>query len=219
MLFFDLDGTLLDSNGIWLDIDLAFLGRHGITPVPEDYTWYVTHHSAPDSAQYTQRRFGLPETPEEILAAWRDMAREAYAGRLELKPGARSFLERCRTAGLPMAVLTSCIPELCRAALEHHNIAECFQGVVYAQETGMEKGNPDLYRLAARRWNQNPEDCVLFEDAPGYCNAARTAGFFVVGVQDSLYAGREEELKALCHGWVENFRLLPEAVEHRLFRS
>ena len=27
MVFFDLDGTLLDSNGIWLDIDIAFLGR------------------------------------------------------------------------------------------------------------------------------------------------------------------------------------------------
>ena len=26
MVFFDLDGTLLDSNGIWLDIDIAFLG-------------------------------------------------------------------------------------------------------------------------------------------------------------------------------------------------
>ena len=46
MYFFDLDGTLLDSNGIWLDIDIEFLGRRGISPVPEDYTDYVTHHSA-----------------------------------------------------------------------------------------------------------------------------------------------------------------------------
>ena len=38
MYFFDLDGTLLDSNGIWLDIDIEFLGRRGISPVPEDYT-------------------------------------------------------------------------------------------------------------------------------------------------------------------------------------
>ncbi len=34
MYFFDLDGTLLDSNGIWLDIDIEFLGRRGISPVP-----------------------------------------------------------------------------------------------------------------------------------------------------------------------------------------
>ena len=41
MLFFDLDGTLLDSNGVWLDIDVEFLGRQGISPVPADYTDYV----------------------------------------------------------------------------------------------------------------------------------------------------------------------------------
>ena len=35
---FDLDGTLLDSNGVWLDIDVEFLGRFGIGSVPEDYT-------------------------------------------------------------------------------------------------------------------------------------------------------------------------------------
>ena len=96
MIFFDLDGTLLDSNGVWLDIDVAFLGRHGISPVPEDYTWYVTRHGAPDAARYTRERFGLRETEEEILAAWRDMAQEAYAAQLELKPGVRELLERCR---------------------------------------------------------------------------------------------------------------------------
>ena len=158
MVFFDLDGTLLDSNGIWLDIDIAFLGRHGISPVPEDYTWYVTHHSAPDSARYTRERFGLAETAEEIQGAWLDMAREAYAGQLALKPGVRAFLERCREHGVPMAVLTSCIPELCRAALAHHRILDWFQGVVYAQETGIGKGEPELYRLAAERWGREPEE-------------------------------------------------------------
>ena len=34
MKLFDLDGTLIDSNGIWGDVDLRFLGRHGLTPTP-----------------------------------------------------------------------------------------------------------------------------------------------------------------------------------------
>ena len=142
MLFFDLDGTLLDSNGIWLDIDIEFLGRHGIAPVPEDYTEYVTHHSPLDAARYTRTRFGLSETAEEIRQTWLQMARAAYAGKLELKPGARALLERCRRRGWDMAVLTSCMPELCRAALERHGIADWFRGVVTTQETGLEKRDP-----------------------------------------------------------------------------
>ena len=178
MLFFDLDGTLLDSNGIWLDIDIEFLGRHGIAPVPEDYTEYVTHHSPLDAARYTRTRFGLSETAEEIRQTWLQMARAAYAGKLELKPGARALLERCRRRGWDMAVLTSCMPELCRAALERHGIADWFRGVVTTQETGLEKRDPALYRLAAAQWGVPPKDCVLFEDSPGYCAAAGEAGFY-----------------------------------------
>ena len=134
MYFFDLDGTLLDSNGVWLDIDVEFLGRFGIGSVPEDYTDYVTHHGFDDSARYTRDYFRLPLTPEEIMSAWREMARSAYAGQLELKPGARGFLERARASGIPRALLTSCIPSLCSAALEHHRLLPLLDRVFTAAE-------------------------------------------------------------------------------------
>ena len=74
MYFFDLDGTLLDSNSIWLEIDIRFLGLHGIAPVPEDYTDYVTHHAFADAAEYTRQYFGLPLSAGEIVAAWHELA-------------------------------------------------------------------------------------------------------------------------------------------------
>ena len=46
MKLFDLDGTLIDSNGIWVDVDLRFLGRHGLTPT-EEYTYAVGHSIFP----------------------------------------------------------------------------------------------------------------------------------------------------------------------------
>ena len=30
VLFFDLDGTLIDSNGVWKEVDRAFLARRGL---------------------------------------------------------------------------------------------------------------------------------------------------------------------------------------------
>ena len=137
--FFDLDGTLLDSNGIWLDIDVEFLRRHGVDPVPEDYTDYVTHHPIHDSAEYTRRYFHLSLTAEEIVAAWRDMAHLAYARQLELKPGARAFLERAVGAGRRCALLTSCMPDLCRAALDCHRLSPLLERVFTTAELGLEK--------------------------------------------------------------------------------
>ena len=198
MYLFDLDGTLLDSNGVWLDIDLEFLGRRGI-PVTQDYTDYVTHHSAPQAALYTRERYHLPESPQEIMDAWADMAREAYAHRLPLKPGARSFLLRCRREGRRMALLTSCIPQLCRSALAHHGLEDLFEAVFTTGELGMEKRYSDTYRQVALRCGVDPEECTFFDDSPVYLSAAREAGMTTVGVYDPLFNGRAQEIRQACH--------------------
>ena len=116
-----------------------------------------------------------------------------------------------------MAVLTSCIPELCRAALSRHGVLDWFQGLVFTQDAGLEKGDPALYRWAAERFRTAPQACILLEDSPGYCAAAQAAGFFVAGVRDPLYAGRKREVQAACHSWVEDLRRLPPELEERLF--
>ena len=217
MLFFDLDGTLLDSNGVWRDIEVEFVGRQGISPVPADYTDYVAHHSAPDAARYTRERFGLPHSPQAILDAWLELAREAYAHTLPLKPGAKELLLRCHGAGERMAVLTSCMPPLCRAALERHGLLPLLEGVLTTKELGLEKRDPALYRRAAERFGARAADCLIFEDAPDYCAAARQAGWTVAGVRDALFQGREAELQGICHYWVDTFQALPPALERRIF--
>lgn len=217
MFFFDLDGTLLDSTHVWMDIDLAFLGQHGISPVPADYTDYVSHHSAPESARYTKERYHLSETPQEIMAAWEEMARIAYGQTLELKPGAKDFLEDCARRKIRMGVLTSCFPHLCRAALKHHGISHLFEVVLTTNETGLDKSDGGLYRLALEQCGVRAEECTLFEDSPGYCTAAKQVGFHIVGIRDKMFVSRQEELKSLCAPdcYLDNFLgVTPEQFLH-----
>ena len=198
MYFFDLDGTLLDSNGIWLDIDMDFLSQHGIAPVPPDYTDYVTHHNFEDSAQYTRACFGLDMTPEEIVAAWQDMARDAYTRQLDLKDHARDFLVRANAAGIRCSLLTSCIPTLCHGALTHHRLYSLLEQVFTTADLGLEKRDPKLYRRVAELCGERPEDCILFDDSPVYCAAAKKAGWQVYGMADPVFADRADEMAALC---------------------
>ena len=198
MYFFDLDGTLLDSNGIWLDIDMEFLGRHGISPVPPDYTDFVTHNSFGASAQYTKKRFDLSLSPEEIVACWQDMALEHYANHLSLKPGTLELLESIHRKGESLSIVTSCMPHLCSAALARHGIAHLFHSIHYSHLIDMEKSDPELFRQVARLEGLAPHECILFDDSPDYCAAAKQAGWQVVGVRDSLFDDRAEELQDLC---------------------
>lgn len=206
MLFFDLDGTLIDSNGIWEEIDRRFLLRHGLTPT-EEYVHTVGHSIFPLAAQFTRDYFHLALTAREIMDEWLEGAGEAYA-QVELKPGAAAFLELCRAAGKPMALLTACVPELCRIALARHGLEPYFKTLLFVQEMGLEKRNPEVYRRAAARLAVPPQACTLYEDAPHNCAAARSVGMRVVGVYDRFYAKYEGEMRRVCDRYLTDFREL-----------
>ena len=203
MLFFDLDGTLIDSNGIWKDVDRTFLARRGL-PYTQAYYEGVAHTIFPLAAQFTREFCGLRESCEEIMAEWMDLAEGLYA-RVEWKPGVRAYLDQCRRDGLPMAVVTSSVPEHCRTALSHLGLETFFEDVIFAQELGLEKKNPALWRAAAQRRGVPVRDCTVFDDSLSACQGARSAGARTVGVYDPYFAQDEAAMRALCDAYIRSF--------------
>lgn len=187
MIFLDLDGTLIDSNGVWLQVDHDFLGRRGLQ-VTEKYTHVVSHSIFPVAARFTKDYYQLPDSPQSIMEEWQAMAWEAYAKTIPLKPGAQALLDKLRAEGRPMALLTAGLPALAMAAVEHHGLGAYLQDFFFAQDVGLEKRDPQVYRLAAERFGVPCESCVLLEDAPHNCAAAKSVGFRVIGVYDDFYA-------------------------------
>ena len=103
---FDLDGTLLDSMGVWHQIDVDFLAKRGFA-VPEDYQKAITPMGAYQAAVYTIERFALNEKPEDLVQEWLDMAYEAYSQRLLLKPYAYEYVSKLYEDGRKLAIATS----------------------------------------------------------------------------------------------------------------
>ncbi len=213
MIFFDLDGTLIDSNGVWLQVDHTFLGRRGLEISPE-YTYTVGHSIFPVAAQFTKEYYHLADSPEDIMAEWRALAYDAYAHTIPLKPGARELLDKLRVQGTDMALLTAGLPELAKAAVTRHGLEVYFQGLFFAHDVGLEKKNPEVYRIAAKEYGVFPADCVLVEDAPHNCAAARSAGFRVVGIYDDFYA-KQWELVVENSDW--SVKSLDELLAKNLF--
>ena len=95
---FDMDGTLLDSMWVWKQIDIDFLGKRGFE-VPDDYLEMITPMGYQRAAEYTIARFGLDEKPEDLIEEWYQMAAEAYAERVMLKPHVKEYLEALKQSG------------------------------------------------------------------------------------------------------------------------
>ncbi|WP_283608936.1 HAD family hydrolase [Faecalispora anaeroviscerum] len=206
---FDLDGTLLDSMGVWAQIDRDSLGRRGI-PVPEDYAKAVALLGFWASAEYTIRRFQLPDTPQQLTEEWNRMAQDAYRFRVELKPGAKEYLSYLREQGVPLAVATSSYRELFVPTLERHGILDWFDAVVTVSEVSRGKGFPDIYEEAARRMERRPQECAVFEDLPGALRGARDGGFYTVGVYDPHSKEEETLMRQMSDRYIRDFRELLE---------
>ena len=215
MYFFDMDGTLTDSNGVWKTVDREFLARRGL-PYTHAYYEGVAHTILPLAAKFTREFCRLPESCEEIMAEWMELAKDAYA-HVPVKPGVRAYLKQCRAEGRRMAVVTSSVPEHCRTALGRLGLEKYFEGVTFAHDLGLEKRNPDIWLEAARAAGVRPEDCTVFDDSLSACKGARAARMRVVGVYDSLFAQDERAMRSFCDVYIKSFEelLLPERKERR----
>ena len=204
MYLFDLDGTLIDSNGVWVEVDRVFLSRRGFTATPE-YCHTVGHSIFPVAAQFTKDYYHLEESPQEIMDEWTALAGDAYSHHVPLKEGAREFLEYSRDRGEPMVLTTACVPQMCKAVLERHKLTPFFSSILFAQELGVEKRDPLAFPMLGRRLQVPLERCVFFDDSPAACASAKAAGLTVVGVRDDFFAGAEQEVRAASHRFITGF--------------
>ena len=181
---FDLDGTLLDSMGVWDQIDIDSLAKRGID-VPDDYMLKVGAMQFRQIAEYTIARFGLPDTPEQLMDEWDDMAREAYGTMVEAKPYAREYLEHLKATGARLAVATSLPPSLREPAMRHVGIFDLFDAIVSVDDANdVGKDRPDVYLLAASRLGVEPRDCTVFEDLLVGLRSAKSVGMSVWAMHD-----------------------------------
>ncbi len=207
MLLFDMDGTLIDSNGIWKDVDTRFLKKRGL-PYTQEYYEGVAHTIFPLAAKFTKAFCRLPESEEEIMAEWMEMAGDIYATDVAEKPGVRAFLEKMRSQGERMAVVTSAVPVHCRSALTHLGLLPYFERVFFAQELGTEKKYPALWEKVAAALGVSPAECTLFDDSVEAVRGAKAAGMHTVGVADPYFASTAGEMAETCERYIGSFNEL-----------
>lgn len=201
---FDLDGTLVDSMGIWGDIDIAYLGKHGLE-VPEDLQKSVEGLAFTEVALYFKERFALSDSVEEIKAEWNCMAMDKYRFDVPLKPGVRNFLEYLKQHDFSLGVASSNSIELVTAALDAHEIREYFSCVLTCCDVKKGKPEPDVYLEVAGRLHAAPSECIVFEDIPVGIMAGNAAKMSTCAVYDDYSIIYESEKRRLADYYIHSY--------------
>lgn len=205
---FDLDGTLLDSMHVWEEADAAFLGEWGFE-TDEMYLREVSQISMEESAVYTIERYGLPLTPEAVMARWQTLVQAQYAKSVPLKPGAQALLRTLHKRGWRLGVATALQKSLYEPCLRRLGVWEYFCAFAGVEEA-RDKAYPDIYLLAAERMDVEPRHCVVFEDIAKGLRGAKGAGMQTVGVYDETSAYQWPEIQALADRCVMSLEELCE---------
>jgi beta-phosphoglucomutase-like phosphatase (HAD superfamily) len=196
---FDLDGVLLDSMQVWDRLCRDWLAGEGKTP-DADLERDLAAMTLRQGAEYVIRRYGSALSPGEIVSRWEGLVLDAYKTTIPLKEETAALVRELYDAGLSLAVVTSCFPAACEAALKRHGLRRFFSAILYTGDTPGDKSSPALWRAAAARLGLDSADCVVFEDAFHALRGVRGAGMGFAAVYDN--SCREWDLMKAQADWV-----------------
>jgi HAD superfamily hydrolase (TIGR01509 family) len=203
-IIFDIDGTLLDSMGMWADIDREYLGKFEIER-PDDLQRLIEGLSYYETAVFFKEYFHIPDTLEQIQQDWADMAFERYVHKIPFKTGAESFIREAHRRGIPMGIASSNSRELIEAMMDQRGMHGYFGTIETGGDYDNSKPAPDIYLGAAEHLGVAPEDCLVFEDIIAGIKAGKAAGMTVCAIWDEHSKETDSEKRELSDHFIHDF--------------
>jgi len=183
-VLWDMDGTLIDSEPLWLEAEDAMLASFGLGISDEDRARLIG--SGLWDAAELFRGLGVPLSADEIVERWvADVLAGLERAGAAWRPGAVAALASLREAGIPCALVTMSVRSLAEWVAERLP-AGTFAAIVAGDEVRHAKPHPEPYLLGAAVIGVPIESCVAFEDSPKGIASARTAGAVAIGVPNLL---------------------------------
>ncbi len=192
-LIFDLDGVIVDSNPVHVEVWREYLGRFGIeAPADLPERMYGLRND-----QIVGTLMGGDFTEEEVSqhgAAKEELYRRRMRPQLarRMVPGIVQFLER--HAGWPMAVASNAEPANVEFILRESGLSKYFPVIVDGHQVVRPKPDPEVYFRAAELLDKAPSECVVFEDSAAGVAAAKAAGCRVVALRTTHASLPEADL-------------------------
>jgi HAD superfamily hydrolase (TIGR01509 family) len=182
-VLWDYDGTLVDTEPVWIGVIIDLLAEYGVTWSYQQGT-ALTGLSSHDTGLAVQAAIGDPNLdPDELADRRAAMVVERLTqGPLRWRPGAPELMAALHDAGIPCALVSSSPQAVLDAGL--NRMPDWFAVVVNGDDVQRNKPAPDAFLLAAERLGVPIDQTLVVEDSLTGVQAGRASGAVVLAIPD-----------------------------------
>jgi len=187
-IIFDLDGVLIDTEGLQYRAYSQVLAAFGVRVTLEEYARHWI--AAGRGPEYAVAAYQLPVSADELRARKHPVYHGILRVEARLMPAARETLTRCR-ARYPLGLATNSNRADVEYVMDAFDLRGAFTATIAREDYVQAKPAPDAYLAAAAALGQAPAQCVVVEDSHRGVEAARRAGAIPVAVPNAFTRGND----------------------------
>lgn len=233
VIIFDMDGTLIDSVGIWNAVDrelIAQLGTHEsdeqmLQQRRDDLLRSFSH--AQDAyleyCDFLARTYNATYSAEEIRAMRYAIANHYLKNVIDFKPDAHTLLHYLKEQGYQLVIASTTSQNNLNIYIHENDVMrqkvdfeKTFSLILGREMVSKIKPHPEVHHFIMQKLGVAPHECLVVEDSLVGLEAAQNAGIDVIAMFDKYSKHEEAELSNRSLGYFEDFKALFGAVQEEL---
>lgn len=231
---FDLDGTLIDSVGIWNKIDQKLLKDIGGVLVSEevinlnrDQIIGSSTSGSPyvDYVSYLNDKYNLGKTVEELVSYRVAIMSEILANDVKRRPYAKELIELLRELGINLVLATTTtrrnLATYCNDNLDtmELDLENNFSLILSMEDVTSFKPNPEIFNKVVDILKIDKDKAVIIEDSIVGIKAANASGIASIAVREEHSKETMEELKNRADAYVDSLKEIYDIMAKKIVKK